>query len=281
VSIDLAPKVNERRATYVVISLLILQLLLLSLQIEDPSGTLLFKTWVLSTQAPIMDFSSKASGGVRDLWHNYVWLVGARSENERLRETIDQLLLLTSAYEQIREENSRLRRELSLSDVTQFTVVGARVVARAPTFLANVIYIDRGWEDGVGVDAPVVSGNNVVGRTVVVSRRDSQVQLITSPDASVGAMLAQSRTPGVLRGSGNPLIDLNYISNLEEVKVGDPVMSSGLDGVYPKGLVVGKVVDSHKGKSALRSIKVEPRADLVRLEEVSVLLKFEEKAARQ
>jgi rod shape-determining protein MreC len=86
-------------------------------------------------------------------------------------------------------------------------------------------------------------------------------------------MLETSRTPGVLRGTGDLLMDLNYINNTVPVAVGDVVLSSGLDGIYPKGFVLGKVVDSEKGKGVFRSIKVEPGLDLIRLEEVSILLK--------
>jgi rod shape-determining protein MreC len=85
-------------------------------------------------------------------------------------------------------------------------------------------------------------------------------------------MLESSRTPGVLRGTGDLLLDLSYVNNTEQVAVGEVVLSSGLDGVFPKGLVLGKVVDSRKGKGLYRFIKVEPEVDLIRLEEVSVLL---------
>ncbi len=106
-----------------------------------------------------------------------------------------------------------------------------------------------------------------------MSGHQSQVQLITNPDASVGAMLERSRTPGVLRGSGDLVLDLNYIGNTEQVAPGDVVLSSGLDGIFPKGLMIGRVVESNKGKGVFRSIKVEPVMDLIHLEEVSVLLR--------
>ena len=88
----------------------------------------------------------------------------------------------------------------------------------------------------------------------------------------MGAMLEDSRTAGILSGSGDLLLDLNYISNAEEAAVGDIVLSSGLDGIFPKGLVIGKVVDSRKGTGVFRSIKVEPSMDLIHIEEVAVLL---------
>ena len=272
-SSELPARLNTKeRLVAVLIPMLILHLALLSLQIEDRSGTLLFKTWMLAVQAPILSASSAVTGAIGRFCHNYIWMVGARRENERLQEAVHRLSLLNSSYEQIRQENLRLRRLVSLSETLSSETLGARVIARTPSFLANVIYIDRGLQDGVHVDAAVLSGDGIVGRTVLVSRYQSQVQLITNPDASVGVMVEDSRIPGVLRGSGDYLLDLNYVSNTEPVAVGDIVLSSGLDGIYPKGLAIGKVIDSRKGNGVFRSIKVQPGVDLARLEEVSILL---------
>jgi rod shape-determining protein MreC len=254
------------------VPLLLFQLALLSLQIQNPSGVLLFKTWTLTAQAPIVSVSSSVSDGLRRFWHNYIWMVGARSENEQLQETVRRLALLNGSYEQIRQENARLRRLLSLNENISLKTIGARVVARTPSFLSNVIYINRGSADGISVDSPVLSGDGVVGRTILVSRNQSQVQLITNPDASVGAMLERTRTPGIIKGSGDPVLNLGYVGNAENVNVGDVILCSGLDGIFPKGLVIGKVVDSRKGNSVFRTIKVQPSVDLFRVEEVSVLL---------
>jgi len=272
VSSELQTKGNRERVVLVTIPLLILHLIFLSLQIEGPSGILLFKTWALTAQAPLIAVSSALTHGVRHVWTSYVWMVGARAENRELRESVRRLSLANSAYEQVRQENERLRRLLTLNRQYAFQTIGARVVARTPSFLSNVLYIDRGSDDGIAADQPVLSGDGIVGRTVLVSRHQSQVQLITNPDASLGVMLERTRTPGVLRGSGDFLLDLNYVGNSEKIEVGDLVLSSGLDGIFPKGLAIGKVVDSRKGKGVFRSVKVQPFIDFLRIEEVSVIL---------
>ncbi len=269
---ELTSNANKERAILVLIPLLVLHLALLSIQIESSSGTLLVKTWTLAAQAPILSISSALTGGITHVLQNYIWTVGARAENERLQKTVHQLMLINNSYAQSQKENERLRRLLSLNERVEFKSVGARVVARTPAFLSNMVYIDRGSEDGVHLDAAVLSGDGIIGRVLLVTRHQSQVQLITNPDASIGALLERTRTPGVLRGSGDLLLEMAYVGNAETVEVGDIVLSSGLEGIYPKGLPIGKVVDSRKGKGVFRSIKVEPRIDLVRLEEVSVLL---------
>ena len=271
-SSELTASANKERSVLVLLPLLVLHLALLSIQIESSSGTLLFKTWTLAVQAPLLSFSSNITGGIGRVWHNYIWTVGARAENERLLQTVHKLLLINNSYAQSQKENERLRHLLSLNDRLEFRSIGARVVARTPGFLSNLVYIDRGSEEGVYPDAAVLSGDGIIGRVILVTKHQSQVQLISNPDASIGALLEQTRTPGVLQGSGDALLDMAYVGNAEPVKVGDIVVSSGLDGIYPKGLPIGKVVDSRKGKGVFRFIKVEPRVDLIRVEEVSVLL---------
>jgi rod shape-determining protein MreC len=256
----------------VMVSLLVLQLTLLSLQIENPSGVLLFKSWTLALQAPLIAVSSGVASGIQRFWRSYFWMVGARAENEYLKEHIRRLSLVNNSYDQMRQENIRLRRLLDLGGTIPFKSVGARVVARTPSFLSNLIYINCGSADGVHIDSPVLSGDGIIGRTILVVKHQSQVQLITNPDASMGVIIERTRTPGVLKGSGDVLLDLTYIGNAEQVDVGDIVLSSGLEGIYPKGLAIGKVVNSQKGKGVFRNIKVEPGVDLIRLEEVSVLL---------
>jgi rod shape-determining protein MreC len=271
VSIEFAPKAREGRAVFVLIPLLIMHLVLLSLQITDPAGVLLIRKIVLTAQSPLIDTSSQISDAIRSVWANYIELHGAREENRQLQGTIRQLSLQQKQMEEMREENNRLRQLLSVTELSPVATLGARVVARTPDFLSNILYINRGQKDGIRVNAPVMSGSGIVGRVVLLSSQDAQVQLITNPDASVGVMLERTRQPGVLRGSGNSLLEMNYISNTEQVEQGDWVVTSGLDGVYPKGLPVGRVVESRKGNSVFLVIKVEPSTDLIHLEEVSVL----------
>jgi rod shape-determining protein MreC len=271
VSVELSPKVKEGRVVFVLIPLLLLNLTLLSLQIEESRGTTLLKKWILVASTPFFDLSSTTSRVVQGAWRNFIWLHGARQENEQLRAAVRDLSLRERALAEAQLENLRLRRLLNLRDTYSLQGVGAHVVGRVPAYLSNVAYVDRGIESGLRADQPVLADVGIVGRVVLVSWNHSQVQLVTNPDASVGAMVERTRSPGVLRGTGNSLLELQYIGNTEQINVGDLVVTSGLDGVYPKGLPVGRVVDSRKGKSVFRSIQVEPFADMVRLEDVLIV----------
>ena len=268
--------VNRKLTVWALAPLLILHLVLLSIQIEDSSGTTLLKTWALRVQSPVLIAGDAIFGSIKRIWRNYFWLVGAREENSRLKETVSRLSILNRSYEEERKENERLRNLLAINELINedagLHMIGARVSARTPEFLANILYIDRGSKHGVGVNAPVLSGNVIVGRVLLASEYYSQVQLITNPDASIGAMLEESRTPGVLNGAGDALLVMNYISNTLSVKVGELVLSSGLDGVFPKGIILGTVAVSERGNDIFREIKVKPATDLIRLEEVAILL---------
>jgi rod shape-determining protein MreC len=272
VSIELAPKKRESHGIFLLILLLLLHLTLLSLQVEDPSGGILLKKWVLVAGAPFINFSAAVSHGLRNVWENYIWLRGARAENAQLQQTVRQLSLHVIALEQMRQENLRLKTLLSFGETSQFRSIGARVVGRAPDFLSQVVYLDRGSADHVQLDCPVVTGDGIVGRVVLVAAGNSQVQLITNADASVGVLIQRTGYPGVLRGTGGHLLEVGYIGSTEDVQVDDLIVTSGLDRIYPKGLPVGKVVESTKGKTVFRNIRVQPSVDLLRINEALILL---------
>ena len=272
-SLEVAPKLKEGRAAIVLIPLLVMHLVLISLQIEDRGGTTLFRKWVVTSGAPFLSASSAVSRALGGVWSGYVWLVGARAENHSLRETLSALTIQNQALAGLKLENDRLKQLLEFKDSQGIQTLGARVVGRVPDYLAHMVYIDRGAADGVKVDMAVISGYGAAGRAVLVSPHQAQVQLITNADASVGAMLATSRSPGVLRGTGGNLLHLEYVNNTEEVAVGEIVVCSGLDGVFPKGIPLGKVVNSRKGRTVFREIEVEPFADLLRIEEVLLVVR--------
>jgi rod shape-determining protein MreC len=278
VSIELASKGREGHGIFWLAVLLLLHLTLLSLQIEDPSGAFLLKQWAMAASAPFISATTALSRGLQDAWSGYIWLHGARQENARLQETVQALSLEAQELERLRQENRRLQNLLDFKDGSSFRSIGARVVGRAPDFLSRVIYLDRGSADGVRVDCPVVTGNGIVGRVVLVTRHNAQVQLITNADASVGVMIERTGSPGVLRGSGAHFLQVGYIGSTEDVAVGDRVVTSGLDRVYPRGLPVGAVVESAKGKTVYRDIIVEPAVDLLRIHEGLILLRLGDSA---
>ena len=256
-----------------IVPLLVIQFVLLSIQSQNPAGMAPIKTLFFAVQAPIINISSDIIKGIGSIYDNYIGLQNVRERNEELKRQVRELEMENRSLEEIRQENIRLRRLLSMKENIEYKTIEARVIGRTPEYLlSNVLYINRGANDGLKIDSPVLSGDGIIGRTVFVSERQSQVQLLTNPDASIGAMVDKERTLGVLSGTGKSLLDLKYISSTKQIQTGDIVKSSGLDGIFPKGFLLGNIVDVQKNKEGFYTIKVQPAADLYHIEEVSVLL---------
>ncbi len=270
--VELAPKGREIRSVWVLVFLLFVHLLLISVQVRSPSGAILLKQWALTLGTPLLNLSVAVGTAAEGAWTRYVWLRGAREENLRLRESVRALSLREAEYRELKQQNLRLRSLLEFAESLPLKGRSAQVTGRAPGYLAGTLLIDRGSTSGLRPDLPVVTAEGVVGRTVLVSPIGSQVQLITNTDAAVGVLVQRTGIPGVARGMGSRTMEVSYISNTEQVDVGDLIVTSGLDGIYPRGLPVGRVTESKKGNLVYRHIVAEPAADLMRLSEVLVLL---------
>jgi rod shape-determining protein MreC len=150
--------------------------------------------------------------------------------------------------------------------------VMARVLARGGSEFFNQIVIDQGTKAGLKLSQPVITPGGVVGRIVAISPVAAQVQLITDGYAGVGAQLSESRAYGEIKGVAKPLCEMRNVSGLETVKPGEAIITTGLDGIYPKGLLIGYVENVIEGSGAKNhQITVRPAAGLDRLEEVLVL----------
>ncbi len=214
-----------------------------------------------------------AVGSVVD---RYVWLVGAREEAERLRRELVDLRRELASVEEVFQENERLRDLLAFRAGSSLRLVAARVVGRSATPWLRTAVIDKGTGDGVSLDAPVLTPAGVVGRVYQVSASASRVLLITDPNSAVDALVQRTRAQVVVEGNLGPVCRVLYLSRGEEVAVGDRVVTSGLGGVFPKGLYLGQVsrVEARPGE-VFQRVELRPGAELTRLEEVLVALPAE------
>jgi rod shape-determining protein MreC len=234
------------------------------------------RIWTQTFASPIQTASSKASGATSGFFRQILNFRSIASENEDLRQRLAAEQQLHAARQK-EVENDRLKALLDLKEKKEFDTVAARVIARDPSVWFNTITINCGSSAGVAVNMPVVSGTGVVGRVISVSPWSSQVMLLTDEKAGAGAIVGQLGQSGAL-GSvrGRPdlgLIEMRYVSGLEKVEVGDYVVTTGQDGIYPPGLNVGEVVDVKNGTATQpHQILIRPGARLDKLEEVAVLL---------
>ncbi len=270
----------RQRAPIWLVALLVANLVIMAVDARDSNGQhKILRVWTQTFASPLQTASSKASGATSGFFEQIWNFRSTAAENAELKERLAKAELELSAARQAEAENEHLKKLLNLHEQTDIKSVPARVIARDPSVWFNTITINRGSTSGIAVNMPVVTGGGIVGRVITVSPFASQVMLITDEKAGAGAVvgqLGQSGALGSVRGRadlGVSVIEMRYVSGLEKVEVGDNVMTTGQDGIYPPGLNVGKVVDvKHGSATQAHQIFIQPGAQLDHLEDVAILL---------
>jgi rod shape-determining protein MreC len=200
-------------------------------------------------------------------------LTVSRDELETLRDQNTQLRQRVAELEEARLENDRLRELVDFVQSRELDSLGARVIGKPSTSWEGVITIDRGGDEGVDIGMPVLAASGLIGQVIETTASSSRVRLLTDQRSGVGAMLQSTRAEGVVRGSVTGDLTLDFVSRETTVTVGDVVLTSGMGGVYPKGLLIGDVAEVRLEEADLfPQIRVRPAATVARLEEVVVLL---------
>ncbi len=231
-------------------------------------------------QTVVYPFQRGASGvgnGVSGFFGNIGELRRASAENQQLRDQLRQMQDELRDTRQQVAEAERLEKLLDLKAKSSYQTLAARVIARDPSMWFDNIVIDKGRWSGVEVNMPVVAPGGIVGRVVATSPWGAQVMLITNEKSGAGAVvgqLGQTNGLGSIKGLGESgLLEMRYVSGLEKVQVGDTVVTTGQDGIYPPGYDVGAVVEAGSGPATqTQAIRIRPTAGLDRLKEVAVLL---------
>ena len=243
---------------------------------EGPSGPLhSTRQAVQSVLAPVGRVGFAVTAPLRSTARWVEDLGASQRDLETLRAQNDEMRQRLIALEEARQENERLRELVDFVEVRELDAVGARVIGRPATLWDGVIVIDRGSDQGVDVGMPVLSAQGLIGQIVEVSGNSSRVRLITDQRSGVAAMLQSTRAEGVLNGSLDGQTTLDFVSRESTVTVGDVVLTSGMGGVYPRGLLIGEVADVQLTDADLfPKIQVRLSADPARLEEVVVLVRL-------
>jgi rod shape-determining protein MreC len=264
---------RKYQSTALAAVLLIASLAILTYSATRLSETGLLRKIVLETAAPIEDAINVSLKGLHDIWRRYLFLVGLEDENRRLR---NENAVLNDQMNQYREgylEGFRLRKLLDIKGEVKHRAVVARVIDKDRTSLFKTLLIDKGTADGLRVGLPVLADQGVVGRIIETAWHSSRVLLLIDDNSNIDALIQRSRTQGILQGAGSAGYHLKYISRVEEVRTGDVVLSSGLAGVFPKGLLLGVVSGvSRKEGGLFQKIDVSPAVDFGKLEEVMALV---------
>jgi rod shape-determining protein MreC len=227
---------------------------------------------VLGALGPAQTVLSRGADAATEFWRLYSEIGQLRRENRRLREDVERLSSEVGRLREQAQATQRLERLMEFRRQTPGRAIGARVIGRDTTRWFAVILIDRGSQDGVRRNAPVVAAEGLVGRVLTVTPTTAQVLLVTDPRSAVGVLLQQSRDAGVVEGQGNDALHLKYLSRSLEIAPGEVLVTSGLGGVFPRGLPVGIVTGVTREQGGLyQEASVKPIASLRQLEEVLVI----------
>jgi rod shape-determining protein MreC len=236
----------------------------------------MIRVWFQALTSPVHNLMSTASGSSIGFFQNLARLRQASAENEKLRQRVSDLERDTVVLKSKTVGYERLRTILDLKEQAEYQVVTARVIARDPSAWHDSVIINRGSNNGIALNMPVVTGEGIVGRIVALSPVSAEIMLITDEKAAAGAIVGQigsSNAYGSVRGLGkNGLLEMHYVSGLEKVNVGDRIITTGQDGIYPANLNVGNIVEVHSGTSTTtHTIYLKPNANLSSLQEVAIL----------
>ncbi|HSR68663.1 MAG TPA: rod shape-determining protein MreC [Acidobacteriota bacterium] len=265
----------ESRPIVSLLILLLMQVALLSVQVRTEEGTLLIRSWTLFFSTPVAALLDWAQGQAGEGASRVGEVWTALEDNRRLRQENARLKLEMSRLREMAELLPRSRAFQPLMEQFESRVVFASVVWKSPPFFNRHLGVNVGTQDGVAPDAPVLTPQGLAGRIWQSTAFYSEVQLITNPEASVGVVVGPRRVPGLATGNGSGLLLLEFVSNAEDIAVGDEVLTSGAELIHPKGVQVGRVVRVEPGNDGLLDAWVEPAADLDALEEVAVVLNQE------
>jgi rod shape-determining protein MreC len=263
---------SRHKSLVLLAGVIVLQVLLLAVQIKRDSQGRLIRVWTVGAVSPFERASSYGFGWFRDVWHHYFALQNTTKDNEQLRREIDTLKLQNAQLQGKAAEADRLAVLLNFrrshGDVPMIT---ARVIGASAGAASQTIQLDRGERDGIKRNMGVITPDGVVGKVIESYANASQVLLLTDKESGVGAMLADSRIQSPVGGQGEPLLVMKYVPNDDSVNLGERVITSAMDRIFPRDLPVGFVIEIKSG-NPFKQIRVKPAANLERLEEVIVLL---------
>ena len=248
--------------------LLLANLLLLSVQARDETGQVLLRSWGVAVRTPFGGAIQFLKSFFVNGLDSYVLLVGTESENQSLRAENETLKLETQRLRALVGAALRTRDFDRIYELHQFETIAATITQRSAPFLATSFQVNAGRAHGVVANTAVIRPEGIVGRVHALTPWSAEVQPITQAEAGAGALLSGSRTHGVVRGQGSELVRLDYIPISVPVEVGEMVYTSGTDKIYPKGLLIGKVVSVTDGNLVHKHILVRPSVHLSSTEEV-------------
>jgi rod shape-determining protein MreC len=253
-------------------SLLVISLLLLSAgaggrrRIDPLTGV------VLEGMRPLQSAVTVGLNAIAGTWRSYVALIGVRQDNERLRRRVLELEQQAAQLAEVEETDRRLGELLNFRSTLSGNMQVAQIIGRDPLPWFGTVTINRGEADGVHKNMAVLSPFGVVGQTMATSAHAARILLITDHNSGIDAIVQRSRARGIVEGALDGGCVMKYLQRGDDVDEGDRIVTSGLDGIFPKGIIIGEVTHVTRGNRGLMQVAdIKPSVPLDRIEEVLVV----------
>ena len=271
----------RQRTGWLFVGVVVLHLILISTQATTDRGVTVFNYWVFGGFAEVQRATTSGVSAVQGTWQDYFALQQIRRENESLKDEVRKLRIEMQRESDAAAQARTLQSLLALRKELPFDTTGARVIGGAASPEFRTITIDKGTDDGLRTDMAVIAPTGVVGRIIQPTRRAAKVQLLIDTDAAAGAIVERSRAQGIVAGTKTGY-RLEYVPSSADIKVGDRVITSGLEGIfpefpgavdgeYPRGFVIGHIESLEKGAGQFVNVVVRPAVDFTSLELVLVV----------
>jgi rod shape-determining protein MreC len=262
----------RQRTGWLLMAVTVVHIILISAQVNTRRGVPMLEAATFGVFAEVQRATTSVVGGVQDSWQNYFALQQVRGENERLQQEIGQLRVQMQQERALAQQSRSLQELLDLRSSLELDTTGANVIGAGASAEFRTMTLDKGTSDGLRPDMAVISPSGVVGRVIMPTGRASKLQLLIDRNAAAGALVERSRAQGVVVGTGTDRLRLDYVAGTADVKVGDRVVTSGIDGIYPKGFVIGQIESVERGSGEFSGIIVRPAVEFTALESVLVVL---------
>jgi rod shape-determining protein MreC len=247
-------------------------LIFYSLNIPHKRSANIIERGMLTIFSPVMKPAARVSGFFEDSWDNYINLVGVRQENLRLRGEVKELNVRMVASAETVLANQRLEKLLGMKNTLKTPILTASVVGEDVSAWFRTLVIDRGSSSGIAEGMAVVASEGVVGQIVKVATGTARVLLLTDHASGISATIQRSRARGVVKGKGEGLCSMEFTTREEDVKVGDVVITSGIGGLFLKGMPIGEVTMVKRGEYGIfQTVIIRPLVNIAHLEEVLVV----------
>ncbi len=254
------------------IALVTISILSLSVSSREPYPVYGPGRIAISLVAPFQKMLVGTSRFFRDIWEHYFFLISVVDENDALRRQLREAKARNHKFRETQLANQRLQRLLGIEDEVPRQMIAAKVVGKDPSPWFQTIMVDKGTDDGVKKGQPVINPEGIVGLVIDATTHFAKVMLITDPNSAVDAIIQENRARGIVKGGTSGYCVLNFVLRKHEVVKDQVVVSSGMDGVFPKGLPIGAVASIVKEEAGIfQDVTIEPYVDFERLEEVLVV----------